>query len=240
MSGITSGTGLISGIDTAGLINSILTLESTTRFRLQARAAQLQAEQAALLEVNSGLLAFKSAASNFRTQNVFQSVLASSSAPETIAATASSGASPGTYTFIAKQLVSSSQYMTKGFATSNETPMGLDTLAFEFGQGRVTRNADLEELNGGNGVARGKIDVVDKSGASTTIDLSDVVTIQDVVDRINSNEDVAVTASIGGQGLVITDESGGGGTLSITDKGEKRNENTSHLVRVPTFQRCVR
>ena len=217
MSGITSGTGLISGIDTAGLINSILTLESTTKFRLQARAAQLQAEQSALLEVNSGLLAFKSAAANFRTQNVFQSVLASSSAPETIAATASNGAAPGTYTFIAKQLVSSSQYMTKGYATSNETPMGLDTLAFEFGQGRVTRNADLEELNGGDGAARGKIDIVDKAGATATIDLTDVVTIQGVVDRINDNEDVAVTASIGGQGLVITDESGGGGTLSITD-----------------------
>ena len=53
----------------------------------------------------------------------------------------------------------------------------------------------MRELNGGAGVQRGKIRITDRSGAVATIDLSFARTVDDVLQAINSNEDISVTAS---------------------------------------------
>jgi len=45
----------------------------------------------------------------------------------------------------------------------------------------------LKNLNGGKGVAGGLIEIQDRTGASTTIDLSEAETLQDVIDAINSS-----------------------------------------------------
>lgn len=218
MGTITAGTGLVSGIDSANIIQQLIALESRPKIRLQTRIAQLTAQQSAILDVNSQLLALKTASAAFRKNKVFESVIASSSNAELFGATATSSAQVGTYKFIVKQLVSTSQAMSGGFASRNESPLGLDQLSFEFGNVRLSRDESLENLNGGDGAARGKIVVRDRAGETATIDLSDVVSISDVVDRINASEDVAVRASVSDQGLVVTDISGGStSTLSITD-----------------------
>ncbi len=79
----------------------------------------------------------------------------------------------------------------------------------------------LAQLNGGNGVQPGSIVITDGSGASATVDLTTAATIGDVIAAINGAAGVTVTASVNsdGYGLLITDNSGGTGQLTIAESG---------------------
>jgi flagellar hook-associated protein 2 len=76
----------------------------------------------------------------------------------------------------------------------------------------------LASLAGGSGVPEGSIDITDRSGASSVVDLTGAETLSDVMDAINA-AGVAVTASLNeaGTALVLTDTSGGSGTLSVAE-----------------------
>jgi flagellar hook-associated protein 2 len=217
MGTITSGVGLISGINSAQLIQQLLAVEARGRTSLQQRVASLTSQRTALLDVNARLLNLKNSASKFRIDKVFQSSLAVVSDEGTLSATAGNSTPAGTYQFFVNRLASTSQLRTKGFATSDSTPLGLDALRFEFGDIGVRRSVDLAALNGGEGVRRGKVVITDKSGASSTVDLSSTTTLESVVAAINDNEDIAVTASIVDERLRIVDTSGGSGSLKVAN-----------------------
>ncbi|TVQ52288.1 MAG: hypothetical protein EA377_10610 [Phycisphaerales bacterium] len=217
MGTITSSIGLISGIDTAGLIDQLIQLESQGKFRLQNRIQKLQAQQSALMDVNARLLNLKNVASGFRKNDIFQSMQATSSNPDVLTASVKPKAATGSFSFQVKQTVNTAQILSKGFASASSAPMGLSQLTFDFGQGKLNRDRDLSELNGGNGVDPGKISITDASGAQTNIDLSDAVTLNEVLDRINGNNEINVKAKVDGDRLVIDDLSGGGGSLTIAN-----------------------
>jgi len=219
MGAISTGIGLISGIDTAALIDSLITLESRGKFAIENRISDLSAQRTALLDINTRLLNFKNASRAFRFDNVFRSTLANTSNEEVLTATAGTSAQLGTYQFRVKQLVSNSSLMTRGFTDRDSSGIGLQTLSFEFGQGKLSQDRRLEDLNGGAGVARGEILITDKSGDSATIDLTDVTALSEVIERINSESAISVTAAADGDHLVITDTSGGGGSLTVANVG---------------------
>lgn len=83
----------------------------------------------------------------------------------------------------------------------------------------------LEDFNGGRGVAIADIRVTDSSGASALIDLnapgSEAETIGDVIDAINANATISVTASINatGDGILLTDTADGSSVLSVEEAG---------------------
>ncbi len=115
-----------------------------------------------------------------------------------------------------KQLVATSQQLSRGFATRDLSPVGLSSLSFEFGRGGLAVDTNLENLNGGAGIDRGVLLITDRAGNNAEIDLTDVTTLNEVLQRINSNGIAAVTATVDGDHLVITDFSGQNGTLSVT------------------------
>jgi len=217
MSGISTGTGLISGINTAQIIEQLLAIEARPKQRLQQRISNIEAQQTALLDINARLLNLKSTAGGLRTNRIFQGVLASSSNEEVATASAEKGTPPGSYSFVVKQMVRHAQVLSGGFTDRDITPLGLDQMSFEFGNGRLSVDRSLEDLNGGAGVDRGTIEITDRSGATASVDLSDVTSVNEVLDRINDASGVSVQASVSGDGLVITDTSGGGGTLTVAD-----------------------
>ncbi len=219
MGTITTGIGLMSGIDTAALIDALITLESGSKNKLQNRIITLQSQQAAMIDINAKLLSFKNIAKSLKSQSIFQSAQATSSNESVFTAFATSQAQPGSFSFTIKQLAAFSQKLSKGFADANTTPVGLDFLSFNFGKGNIDRDRLLSELNGGQGVAAGKITITDKAGATATIDLTDVTTLGEAIDRINLNSQVAVQARIDGDRLAIDDLSGGAGTLSVASVG---------------------
>jgi len=212
MSGITSSTGIFSGIDSGKIIDQLIAVESRPKQLAQQRVLQLQQQQAAFLDINSKLSAVKTAASNFRLNKTFQSAAATSSNTDVLNATANAGAAPGTYQFLVDRLVSTQQALSRGFV---DTTSGLNagSFTFESAQARLDRDTSLSELNGGAGVTRGSITISEAGGGTATIDLSKAGTVSEVVDAINSATDVGVTASLDGGRFVIKSKSGAALTI---------------------------
>ena len=185
---ITTGIGLISGIDTATLIDQLLALESRPKINLQVRLANLQNQQSAFLDINARLLNLKTTSAGLRTDSVFRSILAASSDTNVLNANPVLGgnAQPGTFSFLVKQLVSTSQKITTGFTDTGSTPVGLTKLSFELGNGFVVNDTELADINAGTGVARGKIQITDTTGI-TTVDLTTATTVGEVIESINSS-----------------------------------------------------
>ncbi len=218
MGGISSSIGLISGIDTQTLIGQLIAIESRPKIFAQTRLTTLKSEQGAFLGFNSLLLTLKSASEAFRVKKLFQSTQANSSNASVLTATASTNALPGSYQFLVDQLVSSNQMITQGFADAGETELGGTEISFEFGNGRIKSETSLAALNGGAGVSRGKIKITDSDGESSVIDLSKAVTVNDVLDAINLDGTIDVTASLTTDGFKLVDNAGGAGNLIVDDE----------------------
>jgi flagellar hook-associated protein 2 len=217
MGSISTGIGLISGIDTASLIDALITLASGPKIQLQTRLAVLQSQQTALMDISARLLNLKTTSAGLRGNSVFQSALATSSDSNILTAAATGTVQPGTYSFLVKQIVSNSQKVSRGFTDADSTPVGLTSLSIELGNGKLSTNTDLGDLNAATGVSRGKIEITDSASNTATVDLSTATTINEVLDAINNDSTVKVTASVEGDHLVVTDNAGGAGDLEITD-----------------------
>lgn len=216
MGGISS-SGLVSGIDTQSIITQLLAIESRPKIFAQQRIVTLQTQQAAYLDINSQLLGLRTAASTLRSTRVFDTAKATSSNASVLTANASTSASPGAFNFIVNRLVTSDQLISRGFTDRDVSGAGLTSLSVEIGGGTLSSETRLSALNGGAGVARGKILVTDRSGDSAEIDLSTSVSIEEVLERINSASGVSVSARVDGDRLVVEDTSGGAGSLRIAN-----------------------
>lgn len=208
MSGITSGVGLFSGIDTATLIQQLLAIEARPKILVQQQIIRLQTQQGALLDINTRLSGLKSAAAAFRLNKTFAAMQAVSSSPDVLSATASTSASEGSYSFIVDRLVSTQQLLSRGFVDRDSTGLGATAFRFEPADARLDRDTPLTELNGGDGVQRGKIVITQSGAGSVTVDLSRAATVGEVLEAINSAAGLDVTASVSGGHLVITADTG--------------------------------
>jgi len=210
MSGLASGVGLISGFPIADVVDQLIALESRPKQLVQQRNAVLQSQSTAFAEISAKLLSLKLTAGSFANDLVFNKTTASSSDESVLAATSGKSTVPGTYKFTVDRLVSTQQMITRGYGNSDSTaiaPAGA-TFTFESASAKLSTNTSLSQLNGGEGVSRGKIRITDRAGASETIDLSRALTVDDVLEAINSATTVNVTASVEGDGFVLTDNTG--------------------------------
>ena len=96
--------------------------------------------------------------------------------------------------------------------------------AEDLGIRSFTSTTVLSEFNDSAGVAvtDGVVNITDASGNSYSVDLTGAVTVQDVIDKINATAGATVTASIAtfGNGFVLTDTSGGGGSMSVITESD--------------------
>ena len=215
MSRITSGVGVFSGIDRGAIIDQLLALDGRAKTVYQKRGRDITQQQAALLDVNTRMSALRSAASKFSVSRVFASAAASSSDDTKMTAAATPGAASGSYRFSVDRLVSTQQSLSRGFADSTSSAVGITSLRLESARGQASSDTLLSQLNGGIGVARGKIVLTDSSGAAATVDLSKVGTVGEALAAINNATGVRVTASVDGDRLVLADSAGGLGNLRV-------------------------
>lgn len=214
MGGITSGTGIFSGINSDQIIAQLLAVEGRPKVLAQQRVIQLQQLQAVYLDLNSKVNALKTAAGAFRINNTFKSNQAVSSADTVLSATASTDATPGSYQFVVDRLVSTQQFLSRGFSSATSGGVNAGSFSFEPAVARLDRDTALAELNGGAGISRGKIVISDAGGHSATIDLSRAATVNDVLDAINSAGGISLSATVEGGKFVI--KSGANSNLTIT------------------------
>lgn len=206
MGGITSSVGLFSGINTAQLIEQLIASQSRPKVLAQSRLMQLQGQQAAYLDINGRLNAFKTAAAAFRVNDVFKGKLASSGNDAVLTASAGKSAIPGTYNFIVDRLVTTQQMLSRGFSNRDNSPLGLPSITFEGTEARLDRDTDLNLLNNGDGITRGVIVV-----NGTEVDLSRVATVGELMDAVNG-ANTGATLSLTDGAFVFS------GVTSLADK----------------------
>lgn len=208
MGRITSGIGLVSGINSRDIIDQLMQIESRQKTRLQQRAASLDQQRTAYTDISTRLTSLRLSATTLKKSLTFQNAAVTSSDENVLTATASAGAAVGSYTFQVARLVTTQQAVSRGFADVSTAKVGAGTLTIENGGGEVTSENLLNDLNGGAGVKRGAFRITDRAGNSAVIDISAAVSLQDVVKKINTTLDIAVRAEISGDRLVLTDQTG--------------------------------
>jgi len=220
MGRITTGIGLISGINSAELIDKLMAIEARPKTQLQSRIDQVNQQKLAYADLAARLTSLKLSATTLKRSSTFGRTSATSSNEAVLTATTSSTAAAGTYQLRVAQLVSSQQSVSDGFAAQTSL-VGAGTLTIELGGGEIYSETPLANLNGGEGVRRGSFRITDRSGRSGVIDVSTAVTLEDVVRRINTSLDVAVRAEIEGNHIKLTDLTGQtAGNLIVADIGD--------------------
>ena len=204
---VTAGTGLVSGLPINSIISALLTFDQQPVTQLNHQITAETGQQTALNSLSAALLALQGDSQALSSPDVLASRSVSSSNTASLTGTASSSAPLATYLVTPVVQAQTQELLSNGFADSTNTPVGGGTITVKLG-GFVNPPTALAQLNGGAGVARGKISITDRSGASATVDLTAARTIDDVVNDINQTAGIHVQASISGDGLVIADKTG--------------------------------
>ncbi len=213
MGTISSGIGLISGLDYQTLIARLMAIEARPRDQLLARIGSINAQRTAYADISARVAALLTRANALSHRGAFATGRATSSRPDILGATAGNNAVPGSYSFVVRALASRQQMISRGFADSGAT-LSAGTLTIESARARVNNRTRLEELNGHAGVRRGSIRLTDGRGRSATVNINDAATLADVVERINA-AGLNITAAVRDDRLILTETSGG--TLRIQE-----------------------
>ena len=217
MGSITTGIGLVSGINSADIIDKLIALERRPIDTLKGRIQQTAQVQLVFTELSTRLAALRTSGTNLRRPTTFQQVAATSSDESALTAGARANTPEGSYSFRVARLVQSQQLVSGGYATADATPVGAGTLTLELGDARLETEPALDELNGGAGVRRGVVEITDRQGRLAQVDLSDAITLQDVADRINRAAEIGVTAGVENSRLVLRSQGGGSGNFRVRD-----------------------
>src|SRR6185312_9218314 len=218
MGTITSSIGLISGINTGQIIDELMSIESQPNQLIQTKIDSTAAQKKAYTDLETQLQGIQTVGMALQRPTTFLQSTTTSSDPTVLTATAGPGAPQGSYQFQVAQLVTAQQTISNGYASAS-APLQAGTLTFELGGGSLNPQTNLSSLNGGAGVGRGQFRITDAAGHSDVIDTSSAVTLDDVVNKINTSLDISVHASIQNDHLVLTDSSGGSGTMAVQDMG---------------------
>ena len=203
--GIQTTVGLTSGIDYGALVDQLMELQKVPRDNLEERTVKLQEEQYAVTELTALLLSVQYVTDNLGETEIFEDRTVASS-NSSISATVTGDPVEGSYRFTAVQTAQQHQLLSSG-VESNTEALGGGTMTFRFGD-NVERPASLDLLNGGAGFDPGSIRITDRSGATAEVDLSMAQNIDDVLDAINENTQINITAEANGDGIRLIDETG--------------------------------
>lgn len=203
---IQSSIGLVTGLPITDTVDQLISISAQPRDRLQERTAALKQQQVAVSELTALTVGIQLAARNLDSETIFDKMMATSSNRDVLAADVTGDAVPGTYQFMPVRMAQNHQVITSGVAALDQQ-LGGGALSVRFG-GAVDSGVDLESLNGGAGVERGRIRITDRSGASQVIDLRFALTIDDVLEQINTADQINVQAVADGDAIRLTDQTG--------------------------------
>jgi flagellar hook-associated protein 2 len=208
MGRISTGVGLVSGINSKDIIDQLMALESKPKDILQTRIDSVNQQKLAYTDLITRLTGLKLNGTNLKKPSFFQNATTSSSDENVLTATAQAGAAVGSFQFQVARLVTSQQTISRGFTDFDSARVGAGTLTLEQGGGDLSQDNNLSDLQGGAGIRRGIFKITDRSGATAVIDTTAAVTLQDVVKKINTSLGVTVHASISGDHLQLDDLTG--------------------------------
>ena len=208
MSRIQASVGLVTGIPIQQTVDQLIAVAATPRNLLINRTSSLQRQQTAINSLSSLILGVQFEINKFQVTDLFASKEIASSNVDALTASLVEGATPpaGSYTFTPVQTATSNQFVSSQFG-GNASPTGVGSFTFQTG-GFVDEGLELSRLNGGQGVARGDIRITDRSGESSVINLRFAKSVDDVIEAINADTTINVTASADGDSFTLTDNTG--------------------------------
>src|SRR3954466_1009660 len=220
MGRISTGIGLVSGINSKDIIDQLIKLESRPKDILQTRVDTANQQRLAYTDIQARLSSIRVFGQSIQKTSTFSAATPSSSDENVLTATASAGAAIGAFQLQVARLVTTQQSVSKGYTDIN-AKVGAGTITIEQGGGEVSSSTLLSDLRGGTGIRRGIFRITDGGGHSANIDISAAVSLDDVIKKINTSLDVSVRASVTGDKLKLTDTSGQTtSTFTVTDLGE--------------------
>ena len=218
MSTISAGIGLVSGIDTKAIIEALVSAQTRSVDIIEARVAGFQETASAYNALEASVLSLSLSGTRLKSESTFGSFTTTNSDTSQLTVQSDREAvSAGTYGFRTVRTASAHQLLSGGFSSANQK-LDAGTLVLGTG-GSLSPPASLDLLNEGEGISPGKIKLTDRSGATAQVDLSTATTVEDVLSAVNSESDISITASVANGRFVLTDTSGGSGTLAISDVG---------------------
>jgi len=233
--------GIISTLNWDQVIEALLSRERAYVYSLEDRISENLTKLTAWGSINAGLVTLQNYLTILSQSSTFQATSGTSDKQDILTATVSEAGQPGLYPLKVYQLSQTHQLISRGFAdTESEIASINDTITMEVGGGWIDKKTPLSWLNGQSGIYRGSIKITDRSGSSATIDLNGALTIEDVLDTINENTTIKVTAEIEydagnkvGDALKLTDTSGGSNNFIVEEiDGGRTAENLGILDNV--------
>ncbi len=209
--------GLVSGIDYGSIISKLLENLQRPIINLQTELKTLDTKKLAFANLEASFLSLQFAASSISKASFFNRTSISSSDDKVLAASGSNVSSLGSFSFTIPKLARTHQVVSSNF-NSLESTFGTGSIFVEVGNNFVQRGTPITNVNGGAGFERGYIKLTNRSGATEIINLTKQATLEEVVEAINRNS-INVKANILGDKLVLTDNSGGGGTFKVENAG---------------------
>lgn len=206
MARLSSSTGLVTGIDIEGTVEKLMAVASVTRNNLETRIEAMEEEQTAVTDVATLLAVVQYVGTNLTKDDLYDARTVSTSSSSLTATVTENTAAVGTYVFTPIQTVQAQQLLGDGVKSSSSA-LTSGTVTMRFGD-NVERSLDLDALNSGQGFVAGKIRITDRSGSSAVVDLSTAQSLDDVLDTINSQTDINVTAEANGDKLQLVDNTG--------------------------------
>ena len=144
-----SGTGLVSGIDTASLIAQLMAVERKPLARLEKAKSNRKAQLTVLADLRSKLDALRSKVSSLKSATAFSKINASSSDEDLVKVSATGSAKTGNHTIKVTQLAQAHQSVSQGFATfSAEIGTGTFRIGIDGEDHDITVNATNATLSG--------------------------------------------------------------------------------------------
>jgi flagellar hook-associated protein 2 len=207
MASVTAGTGLVSGLNYTEIVESLIALDKAPVNLLTTDLNNRKNAQAAYTGLSATMLSLSLSVSALGRNSTLDSRAATSANESLVRAVADNTAVLGSYSFRPVRLAQTQRFTSAGYADLNTAKVGAGTISVKRG-GFVATDTSLDLLNGGSGVARGKIRVTDRSGVAAVVDLGGTRTVGDVIKAINDNGIASVTASVRGDSIVLTDQSG--------------------------------
>ena len=217
MGRIQSNVGLITGIPITDTVNQLIEVAARPRDLLTSRTEGLQQTQIAINTLSSRVLSLKFDLDRLNVADPYQARSVTSSDTSVLTATTNGNGQPplGNFNLRPARVASSQQLISQRFDSLDDI-QSAGALTFGFG-GFVDKGISLDDLNDGNGVARGQIKITDLAGNSSVIDLTLAQSVDDVLDAINNDFSINVTAAVDGDTFTLTDTVGGADTFFVEE-----------------------
>jgi flagellar hook-associated protein 2 len=169
MAATASVSGVISGLDTDGIISKMVAFAGAPIKILQSKQAKITTQLAAWQDTNTRLLALKVKADALTSPISFQNKTVSSSDDDLLGVTANVDATPGSYAVTVNRIAQAEQRQSQGYLDTTSTQIGTGSVTV--GVGSAAKSITLDSTN--NTLA-GLKDAINRADVGVTASIVDL------------------------------------------------------------------